>query len=162
MRGKLFFDGGCRPSNPGPAGFACVIQMENGDEYTLARHIGFKTNNEAEYYGLIVGVKYAAECGATELEIFTDSKLVEGQINQGWKRKDFKMKCLAAEAEDVLRKHFEDSWELNWHRRENNSLADELCTKAILAGQLANPFVRKTAVTAADIRSMDPFSRPST
>lgn len=159
MHAKLYFDGGCRPSNPGPAGFACLVQLESGDEYTLARHIGWKTNNEAEYYGLLVGIKYAAECGATSLEIFTDSKLVEGQINQNWNRKNFKLKCLAAEAEDALRKLFRDNWELKWVKRDNNSLADELCTKAILAGQLANPFVRKTTLTPADIKTMDPFAK---
>lgn len=160
MQATLYFDGGCRPSNPGPAGFACHIEFDNGDEYTLARHIGFKTNNEAEYYGLIVGIKYAHELGATSLDIYTDSKLIEGQITGGWNKKNRRIRYLANEAEDLLRKYFDEAWEINWVKRDENTITDELCTKAILAGKLANPFVRKSTVTLADIRSMDPFSRP--
>ena len=65
---RATFDGGCRPKNPGYAGFAVVIDLD-GEEHILSRLIGIHTNNWAEYTALIVAIKYARHLGAEQLEV---------------------------------------------------------------------------------------------
>ena len=64
MRALAYFDGGCRPRNPGHAGIAVVVKL-GGRKHILSRYIGIHTNNYAEYTGLIVAVKYAHSLGAS-------------------------------------------------------------------------------------------------
>ena len=49
--------------------------------------IGRATNNVAEYRGLIAGLEDAVKLGATEADVFMDSKLVVEQMSGRWKVK---------------------------------------------------------------------------
>jgi ribonuclease HI len=151
----LRFDGGARPTNPGHAGFACVVIID-GEPHELSRYIGWKTNNYAEYMGLIVGIKRAKSLGATELEIVSDSKLVVNQINGEWTVKDKKLSDLHAYALRHLSSLFPDSWVLRWEKRDSNTDADDLCTQAIKYGMTMNLFTGKSK----DGKVVDPFQSP--
>lgn len=81
-------DGGAR-GNPGPAAYGFVIEDENGRVIKEgAKYLGEKTNNEAEYWALIVGLEEAKKIKASEVKCFLDSELVVKQLNQEYRVKD--------------------------------------------------------------------------
>ena len=53
----------------------------------MCRYVGTKTNNEAEYLGLIAGMQEARRLGCQSIEIRGDSQLVINQIQDNWKVK---------------------------------------------------------------------------
>ena len=156
MRAKAHIDGGARPTNPGHAGFAVVIHLD-GHTHVLSRYIGWRSNNVAEYFALIMAVKYARGLGASHLEVFCDSKLVVEQVLGRWRVKSDELRPLSREARESLDKFFPGAWSLTWVRREDNSEADSFCTKAIQAGMYANPWVRRHFSKGQRGKIIDPF-----
>src|SRR3954447_19521740 len=60
-------DGGAR-GNPGPAGYGVHIQDANGKTITeLSVYLGHRTNNFAEYSGLLAALEYAVANGHPRL-----------------------------------------------------------------------------------------------
>jgi hypothetical protein len=60
-------DGGAR-GNPGPAGYGVFIEDEAGHPVAeLSEYLGHKTNNFAEYSGLLAALGYALKHGARAL-----------------------------------------------------------------------------------------------
>ncbi|MDD1706034.1 MAG: ribonuclease HI family protein [Methanoregulaceae archaeon] len=77
----LYSDGASR-GNPGPSAWAYILL----DEYRnlieeRAGSIGRGTNNEAEYRGLIEGLRAALRHGPARLSVYSDSELVVRQMN---------------------------------------------------------------------------------
>lgn len=143
MRGTLWFDGGCRPTNPGVSAFAAIVETWDGDRREVSRPLGWRTNNYAEYTGLVVGLKVAIDMGVTDIEIVTDSQLVEGHLTKGWKRNIDELRVLISEAEKLLTKF--QQWEIKWTKRTGNVEADALCSATILAEQMKNPWRKRLA-----------------
>lgn len=80
MRFQLYTDGGSR-GNPGPSAYAYIIFDGSGREVaSRSDYLGLGTNNEAEYQGLLNGLKEVLERGGTEVEVFMDSELVVNQL----------------------------------------------------------------------------------
>ncbi|MFQ5896456.1 MAG: RNase H family protein, partial [Nitrospinota bacterium] len=53
----LYTDGAAR-GNPGPAGAAAILCGEEGETLEeMGRHLGWATNNVAEYQGLLMGLR---------------------------------------------------------------------------------------------------------
>lgn len=103
----LYFDGGSR-GNPGISGCGYVLYINTekvSDGYRFISKNG--TNNEAEYSGLIDGLKAAISLGITELEIRGDSKLVLQQIQNKWKVKAPNLKPFHQEATNLMKKFME-------------------------------------------------------
>lgn len=158
----LHFDGGARPVNPGHAGFASVVNIA-GNLHSISRYIGWKTNNQAEYFGLVVGVKYAHFLGARKIHIVTDSKLVKEQIEGNWQVREEELKLLRMDARDLLMKHFPGAWEIEWLKRDGNVEADALCTAAINWGRNLNPLVpAKIKKARGKAMIVDPFQSTRT
>lgn len=156
----LRFDGGCRPRNPGHAAFCSVVKI--GDEdYIIARYIGIKTNNEAEYYGLVVGIKYAHFLKATSIEIISDSQLVVNQVLGKYRVKDHKLKPLASEAVKLLKSLFPEAHHIRWEKRTNNKQADSHCTSALNYGRNLNPLVPQSIKARRPGAERDPFAARS-
>ena len=131
MIAGMTFDGGVRGGNPGHAGFAAVITIA-GKAHTIARPLrGKNSNNVAEYMGLIVGLKYAHHLGVTEINIFSDSKLVVEQVNGNWRTDSYTMRMLCRDARDSLDKRFPGAWKLAWVPRLENTIADTACAHAV-------------------------------
>ncbi len=62
-----FCDGGSR-GNPGPSGYGVFIQDERGETLgELSDFLGVKTNNVAEYSGLLAALNFALEHGHPHL-----------------------------------------------------------------------------------------------
>lgn len=152
MKAIIHTDGGARPTNPGHAGFCCVVEID-GEQHVISRYIGWHSNNVAEYHGVIVGLKYAAFLGATQVELITDSQLVKNHVLGKWKIKNTELKPFVYEVISLLESF--DKWSIKWVKREHNKKADGLCTSAIYAGMAKNPFVRKRLVNSG--KEIDPF-----
>jgi ribonuclease HI len=159
MRARANIDGGARPTNPGHAGFGIVIYLfPGGTLHVLSRYIGWRTNNVAEYMALITAVKYARNLGASELEVFCDSRLVVEQVYGRWRVHSDEIRPLNREARDVLSKLFPNAWKLRWVRRDANTEADRICGEAIQAGRFRNPYLRKHLKDQSPGKIVDPFS----
>jgi ribonuclease HI len=76
---KIFSDGGSR-GNPGPSAYGLVVTENGNTIYEEAEYLGIRTNNYAEYRGLIAGIRKAIELGAEEAEFVMDSQLVIRQM----------------------------------------------------------------------------------
>ncbi len=77
---KVWIDGSSK-GNPGPARASVVF--EDGEK--IMKDLGMTTNNRAEYQALVLALKTASKKGIQELTVLTDSQLVDGHINKGWK-----------------------------------------------------------------------------
>jgi ribonuclease HI len=124
----LFFDGGAR-GNPGEAAGAAVLIMPDGQKHLVSKYLKFATNNEAEYCGLILGLKKAQSLGIQNLDIKGDSNLIINQVNKKWKVKSPNLQNLYQEACDLLKEFNRVS--LNWIPREKNKLADQAVNQCI-------------------------------
>ena len=102
MKVTVYTDGGSR-GNPGVAGSGSVVYDENGATLSeIAYVVGQKSsNNVAEYHGLLRGLEAARDLGATEVDVYMDSKLVVEQMSGRWKIKHPDMKKLALDARDL-------------------------------------------------------------
>ena len=83
----IYTDGGSR-GNPGPAGAGALVYDANGKTLKEVSHyIGEKTNNFAEYEGVIIGLQALKklvpekERKDTEVEVRLDSELVQRQLS---------------------------------------------------------------------------------
>jgi ribonuclease HI len=125
----LYIDGASR-GNPGKAGAGIWITNGEGKKMSeVSRYLGHKTNNEAEYWALLLGLKEAKRLGGDILQIFTDSELIERQIKGVYRVKNLNLKVLH---DTVLRnlKTF-SSFEIESIPREENKEADRLANQAI-------------------------------
>ncbi|MDQ3813276.1 MAG: ribonuclease HI [Armatimonadota bacterium] len=85
----MYCDGACA-GNPGPGGWACIIE-QNGTRRELSGGSARTTNNQMELQALIEGLK--AVLPGTRVHIVTDSEYVakgikswlNGWIRNGWK-----------------------------------------------------------------------------
>jgi probable phosphoglycerate mutase len=153
-------DGGSR-GNPGPAGYgAVVLDPESGE--TLAEAAGFlgvRTNNVAEYRGLIAGLRAALALDpAARVRVRMDSKLVVEQMSGRWQVKHPDLRPLAAEAAAVFppgRVAYE------WIPRERNKHADRLANEAMDAGRRGEPWAPRTAPGAAPAKTAPEAPAPT-
>jgi len=129
MRLVVHVDGGSR-GNPGPAAAAAVLSTPGGDVVGEAKEtIGVATNNVAEYQAVLLGLRAAAELGATEVELVNDSELVAKQLTGAYKVKHAAMKPLYLETLDALRGF--EQWSIRSVPRAQNADADALVNQAL-------------------------------
>lgn len=131
-------DGGSR-GNPGPAGFGVTIQSQGQTLYEKGEYLGIKTNNEAEYLGLIHALTWVINqkniLTLNTIEVFMDSQLVIRQVNNIYKIKAPHLKILKSQVDQLINQiaipiTFTDV------RRNFNSRADELANQAMDAYSL--------------------------
>ena len=122
MKAKLTFDGSSL-GNPGPAAGAAILESDCL-HIPLTAPIGRATNNEAEYRGLIIGLREAMRQGVKDLEIRGDSKLVVEQVKGNYKAKARNLQILLDEAKFLLSNF--SNYTISWIPREQNGEADRL------------------------------------
>lgn len=83
----IYTDGACK-GNPGPGGWASLIQDEN-EEVILSGHESNTTNNRMEMMAVIRGLEWVKKEVGTQREVhmFSDSSLLINSHKKGWKRK---------------------------------------------------------------------------
>jgi ribonuclease HI len=140
------FDGIAIP-NPGVRGIG-VIFIDNGavvDE--ISKKIeGLGTNNEAEYMAVIEGLQHAFNLGWKDFCIQGDSQLVINQLKGLWAVKADNLKRLNILAKEIIKKF--DNIKLEWIKREMNSKADEMASKAL--GYIEDPYHDKVTIKPTD------------
>ena len=130
MRVTLNIDGGAR-GNPGPAAAAFVIRAA-GDGAVLRQRgifLGKQTNNVAEYRALLAGLEAAAELGASQVEVVSDSELLVRQMNGRYRVRNEDLKKLFDEALALQGKFSACTY--RHVRREQNAPPDRLVNQAI-------------------------------
>ena len=125
----IYFDGASR-GNPGKAGAGIWITDGEGRKVSeVSRYLGHKTNNQAEYWALLLGLREAKRLGRKSLHIFTDSELVERQIKGIYRVRDLDLKALHSAVLQNLKTF--SSVEIESIPREENREADRLANEAI-------------------------------
>jgi len=127
MRIKVYTDGGAR-GNPGIAGCGVVIKDEKGRKiYEESKFLGVKTNNEAEYLGLIAALAWINNQSDLEVLIYSDSELLVRQMRGEYKVKAKNLKTLWLTAKNLSKstkiKFIEIGRELNFEADELANLA---------------------------------------
>ena len=126
---NLHIDGASK-GNPGMAGAGVWMTNQEGKKLLgISRYLGRKTNNEAEYWALLIGLREAHRWGMGSIHIFTDSELVARQVKGAYRVKDSNLKGLYKEVMENLKAF--SSFEIESIPREENREADRLANEAI-------------------------------
>lgn len=125
-------DGGAR-GNPGPAGYGAVLVDDAGETLAeLSEFLGFRTNNFAEYSGLLASLQWTIDHGYKRLSVVSDSDLMVKQIQGKYQVKSPDLRPLWTEARrriDLL-----DAFEIRHALRHKNKVADRLANEAMDRG----------------------------
>lgn len=125
-------DGGAR-GNPGPAGYGAVLQTEDGEKLAeLSEYLGIRTNNYAEYSGLLGVLAWALEHGYPRLRVVSDSELMVKQIQGRYKVNSPDLKPLWTEARARIAQL--DEFQISHALRHKNKDADRLANVAMDRG----------------------------
>jgi len=125
-------DGGAR-GNPGPAGYGALIQDDDGMVLAeLSEFLGMRTNNYAEYSGLLGCLQYALDHHHPRLRVVSDSELMVKQILGKYQVKSPDLKPLYEEAKRRIAKL--DAFEITHALRHKNKEADRLANEAMDRG----------------------------
>lgn len=127
-----YSDGASR-GNPGPSSCSYVIYDHNNQEIDSSfRYLGERTNNYAEYNGLIDALWALSALGITVAKIFCDSKLVVNQVNEKWKVKHADMLPLFHLAQGLFIRGGHTLTHIDGHRGiQGNERADQLCNECL-------------------------------
>ena len=139
IHASLYTDGASR-GNPGHAScggviYLCKDKVSPTDAptappvYSFSMLLGIITNNEAEYHGLLNGLKAAIELGITHLTAHVDSHLVCKQIQGAYAVRHPVMLHMHTQCKTLIAKlqHFH----IIHVPRSNNADADKLCNDVL-------------------------------
>jgi probable phosphoglycerate mutase len=125
-------DGGSR-GNPGPAGYGAVIEDAEGRIVArLSEFLGMRTNNYAEYSGLLAVLRWAIENSVKRLCVVSDSELMVKQMQGKYKVASPILRPLFEEARRLSRTIA--SFEMRHTLRGGNKEADRLANEAMDKG----------------------------
>ena len=158
-------DGGAR-GNPGPSGFGAVIQDDHGTILAeLSEFLGFRTNNYAEYSGLLACLQYALDHHHPRLRVVSDSELMVKQIQGKYKVNSPDLKPLWQEARNRIAKleAFEISHALRHKNKDADRLANEAMDRGMNRSPATNPGTPRSLASSpavADVGGAPPKARP--
>jgi ribonuclease HI len=133
-RMRMYADGGAR-GNPGPAAAGVVLyELNDADEQgnkiiEFGEYLGERTNNQAEYTAILLGVQKAHELGCEELDVKLDSELAVKQLNGEYRVKNEELAKIYIQIHN-LKQSFRQI-KFSHVRREFNTVADAQVNKAI-------------------------------
>ncbi len=160
-------DGGAR-GNPGPAGYGALIQDDNGTVLAeLSEFLGMRTNNYAEYSGLLGCLQYALDHHHPRLRVVSDSELMVKQIQGKYKVNSPDLKPLWQEARNRIAKL--EAFEISHALRHKNKDADRLANEAMdrgmkpqAPGQPAPPPVKANPYPTKSEAPPNPYAKADT
>lgn len=127
-----YCDGGSR-GNPGPAGYGVRIEDSNGNKIEeLHEFLGVKTNNFAEYSGLLAALEFALARGYPQLRVVADSELMVKQMQGKYRVKSPDLRPLYDEAKRHVAKL--QAFRIDHVLRGKNKHADRLANLAMDKG----------------------------
>ena len=96
--------------------------------------LGFSaTNNEAKYKALLMGMMMVQKIGGKAVKVFSDSKLVVGQVRDDLEARDLRMQEYLCQIRSVQEKF--KVFDLSHIPRSGNTHADSLATLAMSSTQ---------------------------
>lgn len=130
MRLLIHTDGAAR-GNPGPAGLgALLVDADSGEVLAeLARFLGVRTNNYAEWTAVEAALEEALRLGATHVDLRMDSELVARQITGRYRVKHPDLKPIHGRVMAMLARLA--GYTVGHVPRERNKEADHLSNVAI-------------------------------
>jgi ribonuclease HI len=158
-------DGGAR-GNPGPAGFGALLQDDQGMVLAeLSEFLGIRTNNYAEYSGLLACLQYALDHDYSHLRVVSDSELMVKQVQGKYKVNSPDLKPLWQEARNRIAKL--EAFEISHALRHKNKDADRLANEAMdrgmkrphAPGTPASPPLKATPYPTKSEAPPDPYSK---
>lgn len=143
-RWKLHTDGAARGRAQGPAAAGVALYRPEGDlAYAEGKRLGVKTNNEAEYHALLLGLQalagHAIGSALDAADIVLDSRLVVEQVIGRFQVHEPRLAALCDQARDMLAglRLAGLRLDLRWAPRAQNAAADKLANLALDHGDLA-------------------------
>lgn len=126
---KIFTDGGAR-GNPGPAACGAIIK----DEYDrvigkFSKYLGGRTNNQAEYEGVLLALTEARKFGQVEIAFYLDSLLVVNQLKGSYKVKEPELQKLFVKIWNLSQKFKKITY--THVPRAMNAMADRLVNEEL-------------------------------
>ena len=153
---KLQFDGGSR-GNPGVGGAGAVLYKNDQEEWSKTFYLGDNvTNNQAEYKGLIGGLKHVSTLDLPNLLVEGDSNLVINQVSGTWRVKNDELKILHDEVQEFINK-IKDIRFQHIPRNENKR-ADQLANEAMDRKQDMNNIMSNWVNTEPKIERKPQFT----
>jgi ribonuclease HI len=130
-RRLLIYTDGAARGNPGLAGLGAILRdAETGEVLAeLARFLGVRTNNYAEWTAVEDALREARRLGATHVDLRMDSELVARQISGRYRVKHPDLKPIHASVMALLGEL--SSYTVGHVPRELNKDADHLSNVAI-------------------------------
>ena len=135
MKLIIHADGGSR-GNPGPAAYGAVIENETGKKIAkLGKALGIRTNNQAEYGGVIAALEFIKRFLSSGniisiVEFYLDSDLIVNQLSGKYKIKSPELAMLAIKAKNIERE-ISIAVNYNYIPREQNKLADKIVNQVL-------------------------------
>jgi ribonuclease HI len=130
-------DGGAR-GNPGPAGYGAEVTDAQGNVIAeLSEFLGIRTNNYAEYSGLLASLQFALDNHHPRLKVISDSELMVKQIQGKYKVNSPDLKPLWQEAKNRIARL--EAFEITHALRHKNRAADALANQAMDRGMRRGP-----------------------
>lgn len=132
-----YCDGGSR-GNPGPAGYGVYVQDDQGNVVgELSQYLGIKTNNFAEYSGLIASLEFAVQNRYPCLRVVSDSELMVKQMKGQYRVNSPDLRLLHERARRLALEL--KGFEIRHVLREKNRHADRLANLAMDRGGAKAP-----------------------
>lgn len=134
MNINVYTDGGSR-GNPGHSGYGLVVyDDEQNILFQESKYLGTKTNNEAEYAGLIGALNWINDnqnsLKISKINFHSDSQLMIRQLIGLYKVKAPNLIPIFNQAKDLI-KSISSSITFKDIRRDFNKLADQLANDAM-------------------------------
>ena len=155
-----------RAANQGGLGVGLDLVSPEGITIEKSLRLGFSaTNNEAKYKALLEGMSVIQKLGGKFVNMFSDSRLVVGQVNGELEAKDERMQEYLVQVKH-LQTHF-CHFNLEHVSRSGNTHADSLATLATSSTQplprviLVEDLYRLTTARANPIRVHNVRAGPS-
>lgn len=141
MHLSIYTDGGSR-GNPGHAGYGLVVYDSQQQIIHQASHyLGIKTNNEAEYQGLLSALvwlqNYSQDHSLTSVNFFMDSELIVRQIQGSYKVKAANLRPVFNQIKAIL-SSLNFPVKFTHVLRHKNAKADQLANLAMDHGSSQN------------------------
>jgi probable phosphoglycerate mutase len=150
-----YCDGGSR-GNPGPSGYGVSIEDAAGRPIAgLSEFLGVKTNNFAEYSGLLAALEYALSHGHPRLRVVADSELMVKQMKGQYQVKSPDLRPLWEEAKRRAARL--ERFEIQHVLRGKNKRADALANQAMDRG--TGKTVKEVARESGDAAAPAPLPR---
>ena len=113
----------------GQGAAAAILLVPNGKRFTVSQILSFTTNEEAEYHGLIIGLRKCIQLGIQSIEIKGNSETIFNQVNGLSEVKADKSRLLFREVLRLMRQF--DRASVEWISAEQNRSARKVVRRCL-------------------------------